>query len=151
MNSPDMASSGHKQALQRNLEPDIRVQAYSELFWTLIDFEGPVLVLPDSIAVSVNHAGHARSPFFERADEASRILFPVSSYRIFVGSKHEDCDVTSDIFNRWAAESSWDLFISNPEAPFDDELRSRIRYGTLSFLSGLMSQTFAQALSERTA
>src|SRR5262249_15381704 len=82
--SSEMISGGHNKALAKALLPEARVQALSQMHWSLIDVVEP-LVLPDCVAIAFNSIGDASPLVLTDHDNVAVVATPIGSRRLLVG------------------------------------------------------------------
>lgn len=114
---PEVIVSGHSKALERDLEPVLRVERLKEMNWQIIAVEPPThFVLPDCLAV-----GSKRPDFqdvkpysLQNDDELAGVVMPICSSKVLVGCfGNPELDLAS--LNLSFAQCSLDFFISSQD------------------------------------
>jgi Protein of unknown function (DUF4238) len=101
----------HLDALAKSVAPDIRVEQYRALRFTVIDVPSNDLILGDS-AVTFEINGRAMwKPFLDKDDDLRALYIPISGGRVILGTAVDHCADSATI-RRETARTSHSFFIS---------------------------------------
>lgn len=137
----------HLKILDQSLVPDLRVAALSNLTWMVADVSEPLL-LPDCVAVSLQAgARDTYVPYLLHGnEELVRVLVPLSSCRLLVGSRgdFDSSSVSVSGFNEAAAACAAEFFVcarsTGPGSQYADLIGSASKSKILDEVRDAMMQ-----------
>ncbi|MFS4581096.1 hypothetical protein [Phaeobacter sp. C3_T13_0] len=102
----------HTQVLKKELVPGPRKAKLEEFRWRIVDFPTGDAVLPDCVAVAEDANGWG--PYI-MADHKSmtRVVVPLSSSKLAVGSVADDWGKVVEIYSRASRESCFTFYLAN--------------------------------------
>lgn len=109
----DNVIRAHREALEKSLIPEPRMDDLQALEWTIQNAPNEGAILPDCVAISLDHERQFSPYIFTGKDSAAVVLMPLSSGRMLVGRRGSAVSFEMDELNRAFAECSHEFFVSN--------------------------------------
>ena len=108
---PNLSRDAHAKSLMTSLVPDARRSFLASLDWRIKEVASPSFVLPDFVALALDHAGTPSSLVAADNDDLAAVLMPLSSTRMLIGQvTPEPVDLST--FNAQAAPHFFAFFVS---------------------------------------
>lgn len=102
----------HTEALEKELVPAARKAKLAEFQWRVVDFPSRDAVLPDCVAVAEDAEGWG--PYIMSDHKSmTRVVVPLSSSKLAVGSVANDWDEVVEIYGRAARDSCFTFYLAN--------------------------------------
>ena len=107
-----MPKKAHTQVLEKELVPGPRKAKLEEFQWRVVDFPSRDAILPDCVAVAED--AKVWGPYI-MADHKSmtRVVVPLSSSKLAVGSVADDWDEVVEIYGRVSRDSCFTFYLAN--------------------------------------
>jgi len=107
-----MPQKVHVQVLEKNLVPAPRKAMLEKFHWRVVDFPSGDAVLPDGVAVAEDANGWGPYMMSEHKS-MSRVVIPLSSSKLAVGSTGDDWEEVVDIYSQVARDSCFTFYLAN--------------------------------------
>lgn len=107
-----MPQSVHVQVLGKDLVPAPRKAMLEEFQWQMVDFPSGDAVLPDCVAIAEDAEGWGPYMLAEHKS-MTRVVIPLTSSKLAVGSAANDREEVTEIYNQTARESCFTFYLAN--------------------------------------
>ena len=107
-----MPQNVHVQVLEKDLVPAHRKAMLEEFQWSVVDFPSGDAVLPDCVAIAKDADGWGPYMLAEHKNMA-RVVIPLTSSKLAVGSAANDWEEVTEIYNQTARESCFTFYLTN--------------------------------------
>ena len=119
------AKLGQINALRRSIAPEIRVEVYRRLKFTVEEVTDANMILGDSAVIFLVET-NTYKPFLDKNDVVQALFLPVSSSRVVVGSR-ERFTFSSNELQHHVARCSYDFFVAAANSDTNRQLMAAIR------------------------
>lgn len=112
-----ISREAHNDVFAKGMEPEKRVEILDAMEWRIKDWEAPVFVLSDAIALAHDVDRAAMPAMFVGIDELKGIIFPLSPTRAVCSGVYSNDTVLEALvsnFAIFAARASWGFVITPP-------------------------------------
>lgn len=142
-----MPQSVHIQVLGENLVPAPRKAMLEEFQWRVVDFPSMDAVLPDCVAIAEDAEGWG--PYI-LADNKSmtRVVIPLTSSKLAVGSAAADWEEIIEIYNQAARESCFTFYLSNRREEMTETNLAELGGPARAKIEGITSSALRGAVEE---
>lgn len=142
-----MPQSVHVQVLGKELVPTPRKAMLEEFQWRVVDFPSMDAVLPDCVAIAEDAEGWGPYILAEK-NKMTRVVIPLTSSKLAVGSAATDWEEVTEIYNQAARECCFTFYLRNRReemtethlAELGGPARAKIEGITSSALRGAVEQ-----------
>ena len=113
----EISREAHNDVLAQGMESEKRVEILDAMEWHIKDWETPVFVLSDAIALAHDADRAAMPAMFVGIDELEGIIFPLSPTRAVCSGVYSDDTVLEALvsnFASFAARASWEFVVAPP-------------------------------------
>lgn len=135
----ETVKSGHLKALKKSASDIPRNQAYLELEYTVLRFEKPSLILPDTMVAFLKSSGRA-TPFLDETGTVVEVYMPLTSQSILYGYRDKPTNRSVTTINRILASCSAKNFIAHDDEPDIRALTPRIGKNAAMISKGEMQK-----------
>ena len=122
---PEMAKSGHIKALKQTTPPEIRIQRYEELAYSILLVEDDSLILGDSAVLFHVEGPKPYKVLLDKDDGLRGVLLPLGPHTLLVGSYGGLAPSVSDL-RQALARCSLEYFIAHENSDENNLLREQI-------------------------
>jgi hypothetical protein len=142
-----MPQKVHVQVLEKNLVPAPR-KAMLEVFnWRVVDFPSGDAVLPDAVAVAEDADGWG--PYIMAEHKSmTRVVIPLSSSKLAVGSTRGDWEEVVDIYSQVARDSCFTFYLTNHKEEMPKSHLSALGGPARSKIASIVSSALLEAVEE---
>lgn len=141
------SKTGHLNALATTIAPDLRIEAYQELSFIVVDIPTADLVLGDCGVIFHVSGPKPFKSFGEKKDDIAAAILPITAFRALVGFT-EPYELDPTVLRRAIARCSHEFFISNQRTNENDQLVKEIGLDTAP-LSRHQISSIAQTVLEK--
>lgn len=121
----DAAKSGHIRALKKTISPEVKIQRYESLAYSVVEAADGPLLLGDSVVLFRVQGPRPYKTFLDKDDVLSSIILPLSSTRAIVGAC-EPVGVLPPDLPRATARCSLEYFIAAARSDANNILKDEI-------------------------
>ena len=122
---PQMVDDSHNRALTESLAPEGRKYFLRQLQWKVIETETK-LILPDCVVLAeTKDSNEIISIMGIDNDQVSRILMPISNYKVLIGTINDNFQIDEQSFNENSIGACEEFFIFSEDSA---ELKENIQY-----------------------
>lgn len=146
----DGVRDAHNRSLSEDPSATQRAGSYARLHWFIVEAKEPLL-LGDSVCVFETGGGRRFKPLDDKGDDIRRILLPISSDRLLVGTMSGACpELDFHLVTKAVTRCSYDCFISPYKLPTGSPLVKSIGEWSALIDSNELSSTLDEFVKERT-
>ncbi|MEY2510940.1 MAG: hypothetical protein QOE26_1703 [Verrucomicrobiota bacterium] len=120
--------SAHIQRLAQSVAPEVRVEKYRGLRFSIVDVESNDLILGDAAVIFHVSGAPEWKPFLDKNDDLVEVYLPLTADRLLVAGAGKAA-VDTSIIRRQIALTSHTFFISATESAGNIQLSSEIGKG----------------------
>jgi hypothetical protein len=121
----DAAKSGHIRALKNTISPELKIQRYESLAYSVVEAADGPLLLGDSVVLFRVQGPRPYKTFLDKDDVLSSVILPLSSTRAVVGAR-EPVGVLPPDLPRATARCSLEYFIAAARSDANNILKDEI-------------------------
>ena len=142
---PNIAKTGHNQALSKTLAPEERIAALKALSWQICPIASGIVVLPDCIAIDGLALETCMPLAFRPNKEVSAVLMPLDSHRVLLGTRADSALVLPEQLNQLLVSCAWDFFVAVQTNDALGQLLSLVGSKTKQHLDSQVELSIAKA------
>lgn len=142
---PEIAKTGHNQALSKTLAPDERIEVLKALSWRICPIASGVVILPDCIAVDGLTLETCMPLAYRPNTEVNAVLMPLDSHRVLLGTRAESDLTLPKQLNEVLASCAWDFFVAVHTDDALGQLLSLVGSRTTEHLDSEIEQSIAKS------
>lgn len=142
-----MPQSVHVHVLGKDLVPAPRTAMLEEFQWRVVDFPSMDAVLPDCVAIAEDAEGWG--PYILAANKnMTRVVIPLTSSKLAVGSAADDWEEVAEIYNQAARESCFTFYLRNRREEMTETHLAELGGPARAKIAGLTSSALRGAVEE---
>lgn len=142
-----MPQSVHVQVLGKDLVPAPRKAKLEEFQWRVVDFPSRDAVLPDCIAIAEDAEGWG--PYMLAENKSmTRVVIPLTSSKLAVGSAANDWEEVTEIYNQTARESCFTFYLQNRREEMTESHLAELGGPARAKIEGITSSALRGAVEE---
>ncbi len=146
-----MPQSVHVQVLEKDLVPAPRKAMLEGYQWRVVDLQSGDAILPDCVAIAEDADGWG--PYILAEHESmTRIVIPLSSSKLAVGSAVNDWEEVTEIYNQTARDSCFTFYLTNQREEVQKadlaELGGPVRAKIADIVSSALRKTVEEFLGD---
>ena len=142
-----MSKKAHTQVLEKELVPESQKTKLEEFQWRVVNFPSADAVLPDCVAIAEDAIGWG--PYI-MADHKSmtRVVVPLSSSKLAVGSIADDWDEVAEIYGKTSRDSCFTFYLANRKGEVSQTDLVELGSPARSIIADLTSSALREAVEE---
>lgn len=142
-----MSQKVHVQVLEKNLVPAPRKAKLEEFYWRVVDLPSGDAVLSDCVAVAEDADGWG--PYIMAEHKSmTRVVIPLSSSKLAVGSTGDDWEEVVDIYSQVARDSCFTFYLANHREEVPKANLSALGGPARSKIASITSSALLEAVEE---
>jgi hypothetical protein len=146
----DGVRDAHNRSLSEDPSATERAGSYARLGWFIVEAKEPLL-LGDSVCVFETAGGRRFKPLDDKGDDIRRILLPISSDRLLVGTASGACpELDFHLVTKAVIRCSYEYFISPCKLPAESSLVKSIGEWSALIGSNELSIALDELVKEKT-
>jgi len=142
-----MPQSVHVHVLGKDLVPAPRKAMLEEFQWRVVDFPSMNAVLPDCVAIA-EHADGWGPYMLAEHKSMTRVVIPLTSSKLAVGSAANDWEEVTDIYNHTARESCFTFYLTNRREEVTESHLAELGGPARAKIEGITSSALRKAVEE---
>jgi len=142
-----MPQSVHVQVLGKDLVPAPRKAMLEEFQWRVVNFPTGDAVLPDCVAIAEDAEGWGPYMLAEHKS-MTRVVIPLSSSKLAVGSAAHDREEVTEMYNQTARENCFTFYLTNRNEEVTETHLAELGGPTRAKIKGIASSALRQAIEE---
>tara|TARA_R110002020_G_scaffold459876_1_gene678103 strand:+ start:495 stop:2582 length:2088 start_codon:yes stop_codon:yes gene_type:complete len=142
-----MPQSVHVQVLGKDLVPAPRKAKLEEFQWRVVNFPSRDAVLPDCVAIAEDAEGWG--PYMLAENKSmTRVVIPLNSSKLAVGSAANDWEEVTEIYNQTARESCFTFYLQNRREEMTESHLAELGGPARAKIEGITSSAVRGAVEE---
>jgi hypothetical protein len=139
--TPSMAATAHRNALNKGLVPEERVSSLSKLQWRIDRLnDGPeFFILPDTIAIQLRKSGVVIPYILSSSEDIGTVVMPISKRTLLIGSAGQTIERKKIVSH--LASCSDSFFVAPNRNRQSDELRPKISTNSMKEITRIILET----------
>ena len=122
---PEAMRTAHNEALSRNPTATKRADSYERFCWFIATTKSPVILGDSACVFEID--GPRFKTLTDQADDVKRVILPVSSDRVLIGTLDSSCpEAEEHLLNQAFARCSHECFVSSVPNPLGSDLVNSI-------------------------
>lgn len=142
-----MPQSVHVQVLGKELVPGPRKAMLEAFQWRVVDLPSMDAVLPDCVAIAEDSEGWGPYMLAENKN-MTRVVIPLTSSKLAVGSAADDWDEVAEIYNQAARESCFTFYLTNRREEVTETHLAELGGHARAKIAGITSSALRGAVQE---
>lgn len=137
----------HVQVLGKDLTPASQKSILEKFQWRVVNFPTGDAVLPDCVAIAEDAEGWAPYMLAEHKS-MTRVVIPLSSSKLAVGSAAHDREEVTEMYNQTARENCFTFYLTNRNEEVTETHLAELGGPTRDKIKGIASSALRQAIEE---
>ncbi|MFC7703788.1 DUF4238 domain-containing protein [Plastorhodobacter daqingensis] len=142
-----MIQSAHVQFLGKELVPTLQKAILEGLQWRVVELPSKDAVLPDCVAIAEDAEGWGPYILAEK-ESMTRVVIPLTSSKLAVGSAAADWKEVSEIYNQAARESCFTFYLCNRREEVEEAHLAVLGGPARAKIEGITSSALRGAVEE---
>lgn len=143
----DAAKSGHIKALKKGVSPEVRIEQYRELSYTILETPDVSLILGDSPVIFQIDAPRSYKTLWEKKDILKGVFLPLTPQRVLVGA-HSRSDISVSNLPQAIARCALEYFIAHERSEAKNLLKEHIGKDAHILSKSQIEEILSQVLNE---
>lgn len=144
--SGGIAREGHNKGLGKQRDPNARRDFLRTLKWCNVSAPPEGAILPDCVALAIDHAGFAAPLMLSDVEETVAVIMPLCSKSLLLGVVDDRALSPGFTYNREAARSSHRFFLADNNSTSVQALQLMIDERSLNLVDIAVQQAFKEFL-----